>query len=95
MAQRHAASGAGADVAEDFPDRHTDGLDRGVAIAALRDMPAQRLGVPVLDNAEQPDLAILDGDDLGRIGRPHQVRRLGDDLPVVRRVVTRASAMRR
>src|SRR5213079_1210319 len=35
VAQRHAASGAGADVAEHFPDRHTDGLDGGVAVAAL------------------------------------------------------------
>src|SRR6187200_553180 len=37
VAQRHAASGAGADVAEHFPDRHTDGLDGSVAIPALGD----------------------------------------------------------
>src|SRR3954447_24394884 len=41
MTQRHAASGAGVDVAEDYPDRHTDGLDRSIAIAALGDMPAE------------------------------------------------------
>src|SRR3954471_21200019 len=77
------------------PDRHTDRLDGSVAIAALGDVPAQRFGVPVLGDAEQPHLAILNGNDLGRIRRPHDVRRVGDDLTVVRRVVTRASAMRR
>ena len=49
VSQRHAAGGAGADVAEDIADRHADGLDGGVAIAAFGDVPAERLGVPVLD----------------------------------------------
>src|SRR5689334_23473418 len=62
VAQGHAASGAGADVAEHFPDRHTDRLDGSIAIAALGDMPAERFGVPVLGDAEQPDFAILNGD---------------------------------
>src|SRR5437868_3142021 len=95
VAQRHAASGAGADLAEHVPDRHTDGLDGSVAIAALGDMPAERFGVPVLGDAEQPDFAILNGDDLGRIRPPHQVRRRGDDVAIVRRVVARTGAMRR
>src|SRR5689334_8025340 len=51
MAQCHAASGTGADAAEHFPDRHTDCLDRSVAVTALGDMPAQRFGVPVFDDA--------------------------------------------
>ena len=58
-------------------------------------MPTEQLGVPVLGDAEQPDLAVLDGGDLGRVGRPHHVRRLGDDPPIVRRVGARASAMGR
>src|SRR5947209_18861365 len=70
MSQRHAAGGAGADMAEHIAHRHADGLDGGVAIAALGDVPAERLGVPVFDDAEQPDLAVLDGDDLGRVGGP-------------------------
>ena len=54
-----------------MPDRHADGLDGGVAIAAFGDVPAQRFGVPVLDDAEQPDLAVLNGDDLG-VSRPKE-----------------------
>src|SRR5689334_11375284 len=85
-------SGTGADMAEHFPDRHTDRLDRSVAVTALGDMPAQRFGVPVFDDAEQPDLAILNSDDLGGIARPHQVRCLGNDLPIMRRGIARAGA---
>jgi hypothetical protein len=66
VSQRHAAGGARTDVAEDIPNRHADGLDGCVSIAALGDVPAQRFGIPVFDDAEQPDLAILDGGDLGR-----------------------------
>src|SRR4051794_6846430 len=40
VAQRHATGGTGIDVAEHFADGHTDGLDGGVAIAALGDVPA-------------------------------------------------------
>jgi hypothetical protein len=58
-------------VAEDIPNRHADRLDGGVAIAALGDVPAQRFGIPVFDDAEQPDLAILDGGDLG-VSRPKE-----------------------
>ena len=53
-----------------------------------------RDGTPVLGDAEQPDFAILNGDDLGRIRCPHQVRRLSDDVAVVRRVVSRAARCR-
>src|SRR5947209_11441244 len=87
VSQRHATGSAGIDMTEDIAHGHADGLDGGVAIAALGDMPAQRLGVPVLDHAEQPDLAVLDGDDLGPVGRPHDIRCLGDDLPIMWRVV--------
>src|SRR6059058_3992194 len=71
VSQRHATGSAGIDMTEDIAHGHADGLDGGVAIAALGDMPAQRLGVPVLDHAEQPDLAVLDGDDLG-VSRPKE-----------------------
>src|SRR5271165_4158367 len=68
VAQRDAAGSGGAEMAEDGLDRHADGLGRGVAIAAFADVPAGCLGVPVLDHAEQPDLAVLDGGDLGGEG---------------------------
>ena len=61
VSQRDTTGSTGADMAEDFPDCHTDGFDRGVAIAALDDVPAERFGVPVLGDAEQPDFAIPNG----------------------------------
>src|SRR5918992_479312 len=81
--------------AELLADRHADGLDRLEAGAELRHVPAEQLGVPVLGDAEQPDLAILDGGDLGAVAGPHDVRRRGDDVPVVRPVGPGSGPMRR
>ena len=47
VSQRQATGEARADMTEDIADRHADGLDGGVAIPALGDVPAQRFGVPV------------------------------------------------
>ena len=55
-----------------------------MAGAALAHVPAEGFGVPVLGDGEEPDLAVADGGDLGGVGRPHEVRRLGDDAAVVR-----------
>jgi hypothetical protein len=85
VAQRQAAGAARAEMAEPLAHRQADGLDRLVAGAALRPVPAGQLGVPVLGDAEQPDLAVLDRGDPGGVGRPHDVRRRGDDVPAVRR----------
>jgi hypothetical protein len=49
----------------------------------------------MLGDAEQPHLAVLDGGDLGGVGRPHDVRRRGDDVAVVRRFAALAGAVRR
>ena len=95
VAQRQAAGGTGGEAAELLADRHAEGLDGLEAGAALADVPAQQFGVPVLGDAEQPDLAVLDGGDLGGIDRPHDIRRLGDDAAVVRRLAALAGAMRR
>lgn len=73
-------------MTELLADRHAEGLDRLEARAALADVPAEKLGVPVLGDAEQPDLAITDGGDLGRVDRPHDVWGRGDDVAVVRRL---------
>jgi hypothetical protein len=61
MAQRQAAGGAGGKVAELLADRHAQRLGRFAARAALRHVPAEEFGVPMLRDAEQPDLAVLDG----------------------------------
>src|SRR3712207_4760416 len=84
VAEREAAGGAGGEVAELLADGHAEGLDRLEAGAGLRDVPAEEFGVPVLGDAEQPHLAVPDGGDLGGVGRPHDVRRRGDDVAVMR-----------
>src|SRR5271165_1624903 len=95
VAQRQAASGAGAEMAELLADRHADGLKSLEAGSAFGDVPAEQFGIPMLDDAEQPDLAILDAGNLGGVSRPHDIRRVGDDVPIVWRIVARAGAMRR
>src|SRR3712207_9099255 len=74
VARRHAAGGAGGEAAELLMDRHAEGLDGFEAGAALGHVPARQFGVPVLGDPEEPDLAVLDGGDLGGIDRPHDVR---------------------
>src|SRR5215213_808515 len=56
VAQRQAAGSARAEMAELLAHCHADGLDRLVAGATLCHVPAEQLGVPVFDNAEQPHL---------------------------------------
>ena len=73
MPQRQAAGGAGVDAVELVSHRHADGLKSFEAGPALGDMPTEQLGVPVLGDAEQPDLAVLDGGDLG-VSRPKGLR---------------------
>src|SRR5271165_2776048 len=82
VTQCEAAGGAGADPSERGANRHADRLRSGVAVAALDNIPAQHFRIPVLDDAEQPDFAVLHGDDLRRIGRPHHVGSVSDDMPV-------------
>jgi hypothetical protein len=63
MAQRQAAGGAGEEMTELLADRHAQRLCGLEAGAALRHMPAEEFGVPVLGDAEQPDRAVLDSSD--------------------------------
>src|SRR5215212_7529521 len=95
VAEREAASGACGEVAELLADGHAEGLYGLEAVAGLRDVPAEEFGVPMLGDAEQPHLAVLDGGGLGRVGGPHDVRRRGDDVPVMYGLGTRAGPMRR
>ena len=58
VAEREAAGGAGGEVAELLADRHGERLGGLEAGAALRHVPSEELGVPMLCDAEEPDLAI-------------------------------------
>src|SRR5215217_5248713 len=95
VAERQAAGGPGAEVAEPPAHRHAGGLDRLEPGAALGHAPAEEFGVPMLGDAEQPDLAVPHGGDLGGVGRPHDVRRFRGDPALVRRLRPRAGPMRR
>lgn len=95
MAEREATGGVGGEVAELLADGHDErvvGLEAG---AAIRHVPSQDLGVPAFRDAEDPDLAVLDGGDLRGVDRPHDVRRFGDDLPVVAVLVPAVGAVGR
>src|SRR3954468_3618344 len=95
VAERDASGGVGRELAELLADGHAEGLCSFEAGARLRHVPAEELGVPVFGDAEQPDLAVLDGGDLGRVGGPHDVRRLSDDVAVVRCLGPLVGAVRR
>src|SRR5208337_1108300 len=84
VAERKAASGVGGEMAELVADGHAQRLGRFEASSELRDAPADQFGVPVLGDAEQPNLAVLDGGDLGGVDRPHDVGRVSDDLAIMR-----------
>jgi hypothetical protein len=82
------------EAAELLADGHAQRLGGLKARAELADMPAEQFGIPVLGDAEQPDLTILDGGDLGGVDRPHDVRCRGDDVPLMGVVAALARAVR-
>jgi hypothetical protein len=84
VAQRGAAGDIATEVTELLSDGHAQRLGRLEAGAGLRHVPPEELGIPVFRDAEDPDLAVLDGSDLGGINRLHHVRRGGDDLALMR-----------
>lgn len=81
ITQRKAAGDAGGEVAELPAEGHAARLGSLETVAGLPHMPAGQSGVRVLCDAEQPDLAVLGGGDLGGIDRSHDDRRGGDNVP--------------
>ena len=65
------------------------------AVAALADMPADTLGVPMLDGGEDPAPAVVHREHPNAIGAPHEVRGMSDDLTVMGIAATAAAAMGR
>src|SRR5450756_511787 len=95
VAKRDTPSYTGGGGAERGLDCHADGLSGGVAIADLGDVPSHPFGIPVLEDGEEPDFAVLHGRDLCRVGAPHQVRRVGGDAAVMGFTPARQVAVRR
>src|SRR5512144_2898756 len=95
VTHQHPACGIGADGSEDLADGQRQRLGGGATVAVLGDMPAETLGVPVLGDDEQRDIAVVRRRDDGAVGPPHDVRRLGGDRAVVVVGRTGWAAMRR
>ncbi|MNL18338.1 hypothetical protein D3C87_1394810 [compost metagenome] len=60
-----------------------DRLQGVEAASDLADVVAHALGVPVLDGGEDPDPAVLHGEDLRAVGPPHDVRGIGANLAIM------------
>lgn len=90
-----ASGGRGREMTKMLADGHGERPGGLEASAALRHIPAQKLGVPVCRDAEDPDLAVLDGGNLSGIDRPDDVQRGGDDLPLITALVPTAGAVGR
>ena len=58
-------------------------------------MPADTLGVPMLDGGEDPAPAVVHREHPNAIGAPHEVRGMSDDLTVMGIAATAAAAMGR
>ena len=70
VAQLDAARGTGEawDTAEGVGDGLGQRLPGGEAVADFADVPAQAFAVPMFDEVEEPDPAILGGPDFGAVG---------------------------
>src|ERR1019366_9296078 len=78
-AERKSTRHASLDAAIDIRESHRNRLESRIAVAVLDDVPPDALGAPVLDRGEQPDVTVIDCEDLGSIGAPHHMGGLGDD----------------
>ena len=81
--QRQAPAGVRRHRADSCHQTLGNGLQGRKSGPQFADMPAHALGVPVLHGDEEPTPAFLHGEDLSAVGAPHEVGRLGDDLPLV------------
>ena len=82
MAQIEAAGGVGR-AAEDAAEGLGEGFPGGEAVAGFADVPAEAYAVPVLDEVEEPDPAVVGGPDFGAVGGPAEIGGVGDDAAVV------------
>src|ERR1035437_1631415 len=78
-AERKPTRQASPDSAIDVVESHRDRLQSRIAGAVFDHLPADALGAPVLDRREQPDVTVIECENLGSIGTPHDIGILGDD----------------
>ena len=83
VAEQKAAGGVGPHRPAGGVDGEIDSLGGGEAVGLFGDVPAERLGVPVLDDHEEGDVAVLNGWDHRRVRAPHHAGRVGGDSSIV------------
>src|SRR3954469_3284963 len=83
VAEQKAAGGVGPHRPAGGVDGEIDSLGGGEAVGLFGDVPAEHLGVPVLDDHEEGDVAVLNGRDHRRVRAPHHAGRVGGDASVV------------
>src|SRR5690349_24585027 len=83
VAEQKAAGGVGPHRSAGVVDGEIESLSGGEAVGLFGDVPAERLSIPVLDDHEEGDVAVLNGRDYGRIRAPHHAGRVGGDTSVV------------
>src|SRR5881398_3912313 len=83
VAEQKAAGGVGPHRPAGVVDGEIESLGGSEAVGLFGDVPAERLGVPVLDDHEEGDVAVLNGRDYGRVCAPHHTGRVGGDTSVV------------
>src|SRR3954464_14199382 len=74
-----AAGGVGPHRPAGGVDGEIESLTGGEAVGLFGDVPAEHLSVPVLDDHEEGDVAVLNGWDHGRVRAPHHAGRVGGD----------------
>jgi restriction endonuclease Mrr len=77
VAQRESRGDALLDFPEARSDALVDRLERLKAVAAGRRVDTDHLPGAVVDGGEDPGLALVDRQGLGRVGAPHLVRTVG------------------
>src|SRR3954465_15304361 len=70
VAEQKAAGGVGPHRPAGGVDGEIKSLGGGEAVGLFGDVPAERLGVPVLDHHEEGDVAVLNGRDHRRVRAP-------------------------
>ena len=82
VAEQKAAGGVGPHRPAGGVDGEIESLGGGEAVGLFGDVPAERLGIPVLDDHKEGDVAVLNGRDHRRVRAPHHAGRVGGDDPM-------------
>jgi hypothetical protein len=81
--QAQSTGNIGGNRAESLFHGHGKRLQSGKPVSSFGNVPADALGVPMPDNAEQRALTIVDGEYFRAVGTPHDLGGCRDDLAIM------------